>query len=91
MGIFSKLLRLEPPRPTARELAEANEFRMTNAKEAAARERQRLIVEWLRDINSDYTATADVVARDLANRIEANEPLRAPRREEHPRDPRSRR
>lgn len=80
MGLFRRLLRLEPPRPTALELAEANEMRLKNAKEAAARERQRLIVEWLRvradqlDLPQPSHAAA---LWDAAAFIETGEPLRA--------------
>jgi len=81
MGFFRTLLRMEPPRPTALELAEANEMRLKNAKEAAAWERQRLIVEWLvsragaTGIDEDTKATLFVIAR----LIEDGEPLKAAR------------
>ncbi len=64
MGFFRKLLRLEPPRPTALELSEAHEMRLKNAKEAAARERQRLIVEWLRGPGKRLTAEEIATALD---------------------------
>lgn len=76
-------LRRQPPRPTARELAEASEFRLKNAKEAAARERQRLIVEWLRTKGGEGIA--------LAEMVEAGEPLKTARPEGHPPGPRPRR
>jgi hypothetical protein len=87
MGLFRWLPRRQPPRPTALELAEANEMRLKNAKEAAARERQRLIVEWLRaradrlDLPRPGHAAA---LWDAAALIETGEPLRAIRPEERP-------
>lgn len=95
MGFLRTLLHLEPPRPTARELADANEMRLKNAKEAAARERQRLIVEWLAGEirrRQDGGFTLDVlVLENIKDRIESEEPLRATRPRGRPPGPRLRR
>ncbi len=90
MGFFRRLLRLEPPRPTALELAEANKMRLKNAKEVAARERQRLIVHWLRrqaELNSSLAGDEQRANTLLAAAqfIEDGEPLKAtPPERPHP-------
>lgn len=56
------------PKSTAREISDAQETRLRNAAEIAARARERLIIAWLRGLPD-----LPVQPRMLAARLEAGE------------------